>query len=225
MKRKAALIALAALVSSAAYLKTPLYPVYAQVSSDPVNLSPIVPPQLQRFPTQPLIATDVAQLKIVQTRERNASFSAQLKLKLRGFKDQQKAVVVEKINNMLGLINQNRTDQMMKRLDYMTNILNMVQERYDTATASGKINTSYQASLDQVRTSITQSQALVTTQAEKNYTIKIASESAVRLDVQTTKNQLQNDLQNTEGTVMATKNLLMQTIHTISQAFGGPDAN
>jgi hypothetical protein len=202
------------------YLLEPLYTVYAQDTRPTGFLPPInISQSLPATPSgRPVFTLKDARAEFIKS---SATRSALLKNKLLGFRNKEKATMVEKINSNLMMIDQKITDSMVMRLSVMTNILSKLQDRYNESTMSGKLNTSYQTSIDQAKTSIENAQLLVKTQAAKDYTIQVSSESAVQKDAEKSRNALHNDLKTTQEAVNSAKNSLVQAIQTIVQALGG----
>lgn len=191
------------------FLLAPLYPVFAQTTA-------ITPRPL---PLRPEASISAKPLLI--GRENLASRSAELKAKLLGFRDKQKATMVQRINDTLAMINKNRTDTMLKRLDVMTRILTRLESKTSEASVSAKLTTSPQGSLDQAKLAIDSATKAVQAQAEMDYTIKVSSESGVRTDAQEAREKLHTDLKTVNEQVIAAKKALSQSIQTILQSLGG----
>lgn len=113
-----------------------------------------------------------------------ASREATLKAKLAAFKDKRKAELTQKISNHLNKINQNQTQQMLRNLDNMSKILDKLEVIINNNTA-----------IVSARQTIAMSSAAVNEQAQKDYTIQVSSESAVKSNAKAQRDQLHKDLQ------------------------------
>lgn len=146
--------------------------------------------------------------KIENRQEIIASKAAQLKLKIQAFKDQRKAERVQRISDNLNKINTNRTEQMSKNLEIMTDILNKL------GSSGGQTSSASAA--------ITNAKTAVTVQAQKDYTIQVTTEAKAKIDAKATYDQLATDLQTTRKLVIAAKQSLMEAIQA-ARPLEGPN--
>jgi len=167
------------------------YPVFAQELT-PKAIRPVVKSQL----VQERIETKRENLenRIEVMREKLASKAAALKLKLQAFKDTKKAEIAERVSANLNKINQNRTTQMQKHLDRMSEILDKLEARVNSGTPDIKGSASASAAIASARDAIASASAAVSDQALKDYTIVVTSESNIRIDAKTQRDKLHTDL-------------------------------
>ena len=173
----------------AIFLMTPLYPVYAQTATN----SALIGQQLRQ---------DLATI--------NSTRSASLKKALQRFRDQKKAVIVQRVNDTLAMINKNRTDMMKKHLQTMTDILTRLENRVNQPAT--------QEAITQAKTAIQNASQSVDTQSQKEYTIVVSSESTVKTDAQTARQNLFTDLKTTHQQVVDARQALVNAIEVAAQA-------
>lgn len=145
-------------------------------------------------------------------KERIATREAALKVKLQAFKDKRKAEIAERLNSNLNKINQNQTGQMLKHLDKMSTILNKLEARVNKGTPDIKDPKVAKAAIAQAKASIASATAAVKTQSEKDYTLQLSSESAVRKDAQKTRTELHTDLLTVRKLVIDAKQTVANAI-------------
>lgn len=210
---------------------TPLYPVYAQTTT--TNATPSV----KRI-TRPAVASAAAGLKeaakgriadrkemvqgrIESLRDRIASRAAELKTKLAKFKDKVKAGRVERINTNLNVINERRTSHMKLVLDQMSKLLEKFKAKSAEAAASGKDVSAINEAIKQVEAAIAEVDAAIKAQAEKDYSITVTTESTVRTDAQTARNNLRTDLKALHDKMVSLRQSLAKAISTAKSSLGG----
>lgn len=134
------------------------------------------------------------QQKVDTTKEKLASRTAALKTKLQAFKDQQKAIIAERLNTNLNAINQNQTKQMQKHLNTMNSILDKLSARVNRGTEDIKDPEAARTAITSARTSIATASAAVSAQAQKDYTIVVTSEARIKIDAKRQRDQLHADM-------------------------------
>ena len=144
-------------------------------------------------------------VKIDTLKERLATREAALKAKLQAFKDKKKAEVTERISTNLNRINQNMTEQMLKFLDNATRILNKLEKRVNDTSPDVKDVTAAKAAIAQAKVAIEEAKAVVSAQAEKDYTVTVTSEGKVRTDVKKVRDGLHADLKAAREAVIKAK--------------------
>lgn len=127
-------------------------------------------------------------------KERIATREAALKAKLEKFRDKQKAQKAERINTTLTKINKNQTEQMLKHLSRMSVILNKLENRVNKGSPEVKDATVAKTAIADAKAAIASATAAVKAQSEKDYTLQVSSESAVRKDAQKKRTELHADL-------------------------------
>ena len=159
----------------------------------------IISPVLAESTTSGVIKREKIEQKKENIKEKIASREAKLKEKLAKFKDQKKAARVDKINAELARINKQRTDQMLKFLDNAERILAKVPNSSSSA----------QAKIDEARTA-------VKTQAEKDYTITVTSETKVKDDAKLAHENLRTDLQALKKLITEAKQAVAKAIREVN---------
>lgn len=132
--------------------------------------------------------------RINAMRERIASKAASLKLRLQEFKDQKKAEIAGRINDLLNRINEKQTTQMQKHLDTMTTILGKLQDRVNKGTPDIKDPSGAKTAIASASAAIASASASVVTQAQRDYTIVVTSEGKIGIDAKTQRDKLYTDL-------------------------------
>lgn len=152
--------------------------------------------------------------KITAMKEKIATREAALKAKLAAFKDKRKAEIAERVNTNLNKINKNQTDQMLKHLERMSELLDKLETRVNSGSPDVKDQTVAKAAIADSKAKIAAATAVVEAQAQKDYTITITSESKVRADAQKMRDQLRTDLQAVKQQVIDAKQSVSNAIRT-----------
>lgn len=161
------------------------------------------------------------QTKIETTKAKIASRAAALKTRLQNFRDQNKAVLAERINTNLNNVNQNQTTGMQNHLDKMSLILDKLEARVNNNKPDIKDPANAKAAIETARTNISTSSAAVSAQALKDYTITITSEGRIGLDAKTQRDALHKDLKAARQTVQEAKQSVASAIR-IAKSGPGP---
>jgi len=154
---------------------------------------------------------EIAQTRIENIREKMASREALLKSKLDGFRDRKKATAAARINTNLNNINAKQTEMMQKHLDVMTAILNKLENRVNEGKPDIKDSTAAKTAIANARSAISSASAAVTAQSQNDYTIQVTTESKVRLDALSQREQLYKD-------IMALRKLIIETKRSVINA-------
>lgn len=221
LRRRQALLIL--IVATA--LLNPLYPVYAQSTTQPAQSNLMAPPPPQG---QPLRATGSADLKmpgpgigngmlkmedrIADLKERLATRSAALRQKLARFKDKAKATRVETINENLNTVNSNVTAALQKNLTNIETALGKLKTKAEEAEAAGKDVSSIKADITEVETQWKEASDALSAQMAKDYTIAVETESTVKADAQDARNTLRTDLKSVHTAVSEARKSLADAI-------------
>lgn len=142
--------------------------------------------------------------KITEMREKIASKESAMKAKLEAFKDKRKAETAQRVNTNLNAINLKQTSQMQKHLNTMSSILDKLETRVGNNTAK--------AAIESARANIATTSAAVTTQAGKDYTIQVTSESKLKTDVKAQRDKLHTDLASVRKMVIDAKQSVANAI-------------
>ncbi len=194
-----------------AILLTPLYPVYAEESLTNTTVTSTPKSNLKER-----AASDAAKpIKVGNSAIREAELKAKKQgflAQLNRFKDQRKAKIVSNINDVLARINKNRTDQMSKHLDILTNILGRVETRTNESSATAESKATVTTSVASASAAITTAKLAVSTQAAKDYTINVASESTAKVDSKAARDLLKTDLDSTHSQVKTAANAVQAAV-------------
>jgi len=150
--------------------------------------------------------------RVTAIKEKIASREAALKTKLATFKDKKKAETAERVNTNLNKINLNQTEQMQKHLDKMSSLLNRLENRVTSATGDIKNPQAAKEAIANARAAIASASSTIKTQAEKDYTIQVTSETKVKTDAQKVRNQLHQDLKAVREKVIGAKQKVSDAI-------------
>lgn len=150
--------------------------------------------------------------RIDTMKQRIASREAALKAKLQDFKDKRKAQVAERVNTNLNRINQQRTEQMLKHLNRMSELLSKLENRINQKTPDIKDPTAAKTAIASAKEVISVATNAVNTQAENDYTIDVTSEAAIKSDAQKMREKLHTDLQATRKTVIDAKKAVSNAV-------------
>lgn len=159
----------------------------------------------------------VARKEDVQNRmsalkQNSASREATLKTRLEKFKDKKKAAVTERVSTNLNKINQNQTAQMQKHLDKMSAILDKLEARINQANPDIKDPQEAKDGIATARQAIANTADAVSSQAGNDYTVQVTSESKVKTDAQTQRQQLKLDLEALRKQVIEAKQSVANAI-------------
>lgn len=145
-----------------------------------------------------------------------ASEEAKFREKLQTFKDKQKVTVADRVNTNLNKINQNQTDQMLKNLDLMSALLDKLTDRVNQgspgSTPDIKDPTGALQAISDAREVIDTARSAVQTQAQKDYTITVTTETKIRLDAQTKRDQLHTDITDVRKLVIDAKQAVSNAV-------------
>ena len=150
--------------------------------------------------------------RLAAIRERIASKEAALKARLEQFRDQKKAGITERVSTNLNRINEKHTQMMLKFLDKASAILGRLEQRVNQGKPDIKDVAAAKTAIALAKESIASATAAVNTQAEKDYTITVTSESRVKTDAQTKRKQLHDDLLSVRRIVIAAKQAVANAI-------------
>ncbi|MBI2622101.1 hypothetical protein HYW66_00500 [Candidatus Microgenomates bacterium] len=188
-----------------------VFPVFAQEATPPARI--------RDQAVQERIKT--AQERVKERKDKIASREATLKERLTVFKDQHKAQAVERVNKNLNLVNDKRVAAMRKHLQRMSELLNKLNNRVNTAKAGGKDVSEAQAAMASASASMAEASAALDLQADKDYSLSVASESAVSQEAKTARDTLHTDLQNVRKLVVEAKQALMNAFRVAATSLKG----
>jgi hypothetical protein len=125
--------------------------------------------------------------------------------KLETLSDDRKASIAAKIDTKLSTINERRTDKMSQALSKLTEILNRLIDRTNTAKTAGQNTSAVETAINKAKASITAAEAAVAAQKAKTYTASFTNEDALGSSFGTVFTQLQTDLQTTYNAIKTAK--------------------
>lgn len=140
--------------------------------------------------------------------------------KLAEIKDENKRIVVERINDKIANINERRTTHMTTVLEKLEGILARIKERTATAAANGKDVTNVNSAIDAAQRAIDAAKQAVNDQKAKEYVVSIETEETLRTTVGSTVSQLQADLRATHKLVVDAKQAVMQAARLLAIIVG-----
>lgn len=144
---------------------------------------------------------DKVESKVQTLKEKIASREAALKKRLAVFKDKKKAEIAERVSTNLNKLNSNRTEALLKHLKRLSEILSKAEKRAGQTTA-----------VSEAKTAISEAEAKVSAQSEKDYTLTISSESKAKADAKKMRDQLHADLTASHEAVKGAKDKVVAAI-------------
>lgn len=147
-----------------------------------------------------------------------ASQAAALRAKLLSFRNKQKAAIVDRVNTNLANINLKRTEEMMRHLDLLSNIITTLETRVNAVT--GKDTTSAKTAIAAAKVAIDSARQAVTAQQSKDYTITVTSETNVKADVLKERLALLNDLEADHQLIVAARQAVAAAISATAELGG-----
>lgn len=150
--------------------------------------------------------------RVTVMKERAATKEAALKVRLETFKDRKKAEATDRLNQNLTSLNKKVTEQMLKYLDRMRAILTKLEARVNSAKPDVKDVSTAKEAIADAGAVINSATAAVSSQAEKDYTITVSSETKVKGDIQKVRVELHTDLKTIRQMVVDAKQALANAI-------------
>ncbi len=192
-------------------LLTPLYPVYAQTNvgfRDSTSTGALRP-----FPLKN--ATSAGRL--MELKEKFQEKRDSFREKVANFRDRKKAERTERINNNLEKISQRILNAFLNVLDKFSNILERAESRLSNAP-EGTQKSNAQTAINNAKAKIAESQDLLNSLMENDYTMEISSETTVREEAMDARNTLRDDLAGARTSLMETKSSVIAAIRAVSLA-------
>ncbi|MEK9143808.1 MAG: hypothetical protein AAB481_04250 [Patescibacteria group bacterium] len=144
----------------------------------------------------------------------------EIKAKVESVRDERKKLVVERVQEKLGNVNEKRTDHFLKVLERLSTILDKIQSRTEKAKAEGKNVTAVETAIASARTAITTAESAVNAQKAKTYQVTVNDDTTARSDVGATTKQLQEDLRAVQDTVAAARSAVQNVFKEIKTLVG-----
>jgi hypothetical protein len=135
-------------------------------------------------------------------------------------KDAKKKATVERIDTMIMDVNKKRTSQMSEALLRMNKVLTELTSKSALAKEQGQDTAKLNTAIAAAQAAIKTAETAVTTQAAKEYTPTITTESALRTTVGATVRVLQTDLRNTHAAVSNAKQKVILAVKELASLNG-----
>lgn len=123
---------------------------------------------------------------------------ANIKEEIQKIKDVRKQQIMERMDEKFGVINARRTSHMTTNLTQLSNILERIASKAAVQKTEGKDTTEVDEAIATARTSIQEARTAVASQAAKNYTIAVTSETQLQQDAKSAISSLITDLKATQ---------------------------
>lgn len=146
--------------------------------------------------------------------------ATELKQKLQIIKDTTKQTIVENINTQIAELNDRTLAHYSDVLDKLDTAVDKITARAKTDSDEGLDITSVTSALTDATTAITAARKAIQTQTGKTYTIKITTESNLRIDVGATRQALHADLVKVRDLVIAARVAVHKATVTLAQLHG-----
>lgn len=138
-------------------------------------------------------------------KEKIASQTADIRLKLSEISDERKQQVVENLLERIGDLNQKWVDHWNNVLTRLGEILAKIQSRGQSLASEGKNTSELNGAISDAQAAIATAQAAVNAQAGKAYTIEITSEENLRADAKRLFGQFKSDTSNVKRQIQAAR--------------------
>lgn len=141
-----------------------------------------------------------------------------LKVRLERVKDERKKEVVERIDQQIDALNEKMIKHFSSVLEKLEDILVRISERADKASTERGVDVSLvRSAIDKANTAIASARLAVENQSEKTYTIKITTESALKVDVGKTRQMLGADLAKVRDAVKTAQSAVKDSAVALAQ--------
>lgn len=144
----------------------------------------------------------------------------EVKAKAQSMRDERKKLVVERVQEKLGNVNEKRTDHFLKVLERLSTILDKIQSRTEKAKTEGKNVTAVETIIASARTAIITAESAVNVQTAKTYQITVNDDTTARNDVGAITKQLQEDLRGVQDVVKAARDAVQNVFGQIKTIVG-----
>lgn len=149
-------------------------------------------------------------LETIQRKRETASHSAvlkrnQFKKNIKLFRDQAKAEIAQRIDGKILSVNLERTNKLADALDKLQSVLDRIEQKGQDAKAQGKDTSVLDAAIVNAKTAIASAQALVLSQAGKQYVINATGEATLKSEVGSIVRSFRTDLAGVHKSVVDAK--------------------
>lgn len=188
------------------------YPILAQEATSTTTRKDRIEERKQKVEGRMEAKKEGVETRIEERKAKMATREAVLKERLEKFRDKKKAEVTERVSSNLNRINQKMTGQMLKHLERMSSILSKLETRVNSGSPDVKDVSSAKEAIAEAKTAIEEAKALVSAQAEKDYTVTVTTEGKVRTDVKKARDILHTDLKAAREAVIKAKQAVANAI-------------
>jgi DNA repair exonuclease SbcCD ATPase subunit len=139
------------------------------------------------------------------------------KEKLETISDDKKKQIVERVNNRLNTVNENRITAWTQMLEKFSNILDRIQIKTNELKATGADVSTVESQITEAEAALATAQSALDAQAAKDYTITLSDESALRTDVVTMKDTLKTDLKTVHAALKSAHQAIREAAEALHQ--------
>lgn len=152
-----------------------------------------------------------------ELKQKAEAHQQELKQKLQKIKDERKKQIVERLDAKIHELNQHRLDHFTNVLERIESVLEKIVSRTDKAEAGGKNVAAVRIAIENVKTAIAAARSAIAAQAGKTYSITVSSETNLKTDVGSVRQQLVNDLKAVQDKVQAARQALVTAAQALAQ--------
>ena len=142
----------------------------------------------------------------------------QFKERLQTIKNDAKRQIIEKLTEKMNRVNSRRVDHWRKILARLTDILDRIK-------ATDKHSSELDAAVSQAEVKLASASAAVEAQSTREYTVNIASESALKINAGKAISAEQHDFQSVLKQINDAKQSVHKALMLLKRTFGGPLRN
>lgn len=144
----------------------------------------------------------------------------ELRARLQVIRDERKRELVEKIDQSIENLNNRLTTHYANVLDQIEKVLEKIISRTEKAKEGGRNVVAVEEAIVKAKAAIDKAREAVKAQAEKIYEISITTESNLKVDVGTARQQLHSDLIKVRDLVRAARESVREAATTLAQSYG-----
>lgn len=137
--------------------------------------------------------------------------------KLAEIRNTRKKELAQKFDTKLSTVNKNQTDRMLQTLEKMSNKLNELSAKVQTAKQVGLDTTAAEQAIANATAKLEIAKTAVVSQAGKTYTATITTEANLKINLGQAMKTLQADLTATHQTIVAAKEAFVVAIKEVNK--------
>lgn len=142
------------------------------------------------------------------------------KKRLKNLKDEKRKAVLLRIDEKIATSNAKHTDRMAEVLEKLEGILGRIGERANTLKASGVDTSSLDTAIEGAKEALAKASSAVSTQAGKDYVVKVGIEKTLRANVGEVMSRFRLDLRDTHKLVVDAKQAVMRAAMELAKLKG-----